>query len=250
MSFGDFPSLRDRIGIAVHALVPAAGGGARFGGDRPKQFRDLAGRPMLCWTIERLIAGGVDSVTVALPAEVAANPPAWLAELRRVNLVAGGGTRQASVVLALASLAAPSAELILVHDGARPALAGEDLRAVAAAASAPGVDGAVLGRPLTDTLKRIDGDRIVTTVERAQFFRAETPQVFRRQTLERAFESAAAARFVGTDESSVVERLPGARVVAVEARHENPKVTTPADVARVEALLQGSADPDRIREWR
>lgn len=250
MSAGDFPSLRERLGIAVHAVVPAAGGGSRFGGDRPKQFRDLAGRPLLRWTIERLLAGGVDSLIVALPAEDFERPPDWLADLREVRMVAGGATRQASVALALAASAAEPAELVLVHDGARPALASADLREVALAAAAAGVDGAVLGRPLFDTLKRIDGGRIVTTVERQLLFRAETPQVFRRQVLERAFAAAAEARFIGTDESSLVERLPGVRVLAVEARHENPKVTTPADLARVESLLQGMADPERVREWR
>ena len=113
-----------------------------------------------------------------------------------------------------------------------------------------GVDGAVLGRTVSDTLKRVVDGRIVTTVERSQLFRAETPQVFRRNVLERAITAAAEARFVGTDEASLVERLPGARLVAVEAANVNPKVTTPADLPLVEALLGAHADPEEVREWR
>jgi 2-C-methyl-D-erythritol 4-phosphate cytidylyltransferase len=234
----------------VHFLVPAAGSGSRFGGERPKQFRDVAGRPLLAWTIARLFAGGAESIVVAQPDDVAAAPPAWLGSDPRLRIVAGGATRQASVALALQHSSCGAQQLVGVHDGARPALAREDLAAVCAAAAADGVDGAVLGRPLADTLKRVVDGRIVTTVERSQLFRAETPQVFRRAVLERAIAAAAEARFVGTDEASLVERLPGIRLVAVEASHPNPKVTTPADVPVVEAVLDALADPEEVREWR
>ncbi len=218
----------------VHAVVPAAGRGLRFGGTLSKQFESIAGRPLLSWTVERLLAAGVDSVTVALPPDVAAAPPDWLADAR-VRTVPGGDSRQESVTAALAASPALGGDLVLVHDGARPALAAEDLDAVCQAALS--ADGAVLGRGVSDTLKLLEQGVIVGTVDRRRIFRAETPQVFRRSLLEQAIEAAMAVGFVGTDEASLVERLPGARVLAVEATRPNPKLTTAVDLPLVRMLL-------------
>lgn len=219
----------------VHAVVPAAGRGLRFGGTLSKQFESIAGRPLLAWTVGRLLAAGVDSVTVALPADAAAAPPDWLRD-GRVQTVSGGESRQASVTAALAASPAGRQDLVLVHDGARPALDPADLFAVCQAALS--ADGAVLGRGASDTLKLLEQGVIVGTVDRTRVFRAETPQVFRRELLERAIEAALDVGFTGTDEASLIERLPGARVFAVEAARPNPKLTTPADLPLVRALLE------------
>jgi 2-C-methyl-D-erythritol 4-phosphate cytidylyltransferase len=219
----------------VHAVVPAAGLGLRFGGANPKQFAFVSGKPVLHWTVERLLAGGVATVTVVLPAEIAERPPEWLRTDPRIFVVAGGANRQASVALGVGASPAEPEEWIAVHDGARPALAPEDLVAVCVAAQSG--DGAVLGRPLADTLKRLEQGGIVETIDRRSLFRAETPQVFRRELLERAIAAATETRFAGTDESSLVERLAGVRVIAVEAQAPNPKLTTPADLSFVAALL-------------
>lgn len=221
----------------VHAVVPAAGRGLRFGGSLSKQFESIAGRPLLAWTVGRLLAAGVDSVTVALPADVAAAPPDWLRD-PRVRTVQGGDSRQESVAAALAASPAQGSDLVLVHDGARPALATEDLRAVCQAAGAAGASGAVLGRLASDTLKRLEQGEIMGTIDRRQVFRAETPQVFRRRLLEQAVAAAFDCGFIGTDESALIERIPGVRIVAVEATSPNPKLTTPADLPLVRALLE------------
>ncbi len=220
---------------SVHAVVPAAGRGLRFGGTLSKQFESIAGKPLLAWTVFRLLAAGVESVTIALPAEVAAAPPEWLRD-RRVRTVPGGESRQGSVTAALAASPAEGQDLVLVHDGARPALDPADLLAVCQAALM--ADGAVLGRGASDTLKLLEQGVIVGTVDRSRVFRAETPQVFRRELLERAIEAALEIGFAGTDEASLVERLPGVRVVAVEAASPNPKLTTPADLPLVCAVLE------------
>lgn len=225
-------------GAAVHAVVPAAGRGLRFGGSLSKQFESIAGRPLLSWTVARLLAAGVETVTVALPADVALAPPAWLAD-PRIRTVAGGESRQESVASALAASPARGTDLVAVHDGARPALAHADLWAVCRAAML--ADGAVLGRGASDTLKQVEGGLIVGTVDRNRIFRAETPQVFRRRLLEQAIEAAFSVGFVGTDEASLVERLPGVRVAAVEALEPNPKLTTPADLPWVQTLLERAA---------
>lgn len=231
----------------VHAVVPAAGRGLRFGGTLSKQFESIAGRPLLAWTVERLLAAGVDSVTVALPGDVALAPPDWLRD-SRVRTVAGGDSRQESVTAALAASPASGDDLVAVHDGARPALAVADLVAVCQAALS--ADGAVLGRLASDTLKLLEQGRIVGTMDRSRVFRAETPQVFRRTVLEQAIEAALAVGFSGTDEASLVERLPGVRILAVEAGAPNPKLTTPADLPLVRALLDSLGGSTDFKETR
>jgi 2-C-methyl-D-erythritol 4-phosphate cytidylyltransferase len=106
-------------------------------------------------------------------------------------------------------------------------------------AAAQGADGAVLGRNLGDTLKTVEGDRIVSTIDRSGLFRAETPQVFRRDVLVRALDRCRQDGFLGTDEASIVERLPGVVVKAVTARHPNPKLTEQRDLPLIGALVKG-----------
>jgi len=219
----------------VWGLVPAGGQGERFGGETPKQFTPIAGRPLLAWTIERLLSSGLTGLTVALP-------EAWLPSRAdilpgddRVSWVPGGATRQQSVAACLRMCPA-DAELVLVHDGARPAVAVEDLLATIDAVGQG--DGAILGRPVADTLKRVDNGRVESTVDRKHLFRAETPQVFRPAILEQALRQALADGFVGTDEASIVERLPGVSIQAVATTRPNPKLTQPDDLRWVRMLLE------------
>lgn len=214
--------------------MPAAGVGLRFGGPRPKQFLEIRGRSVLAWVLDALLAAGVRRCVVALPA-AALDEGKVLYGDPRVRWTEGGDTRQESVQACLRAAAGADDDLVLVHDGARPLVAPEDVRATVAAAAQHG--GALLGRPLGDTLKRLEGSRVVETVERGGLFRAETPQVFRRGDLERALDAARRAAFRGTDEASLVERLGDVPVVTVVARHPNPKVTLPGDLEIVEALL-------------
>jgi len=163
----------------------------------------------------------------------AARPEAW----KRVVCTAGGDTRQASVEACLAVAGGEPDDLLLIHDGARPAFSERDLEATVEAARTSG--GAILGRAVSDTLKRVDGGRVRSTVDRSRLFRAETPQVFRRRDFERALRRARADDFVGTDEASLVERLGDVEIRAVEARDPNPKLTTPGDLQLLETLLAG-----------
>lgn len=219
----------------IWGLVPAGGRGERFGGGTPKQLITIAGRPLLAWTLERLLDAGLAGLTVALPASRLAEAAGILADDDRVRWVAGGEIRQQSVAACLAD-APHNVDLVLVHDGARPAVAVEDLRATIEAAAAEGA--AVLGRPVTDTLKRIEDERIVTTLDRRKLFCAETPQIFHPAILRRALAQSEVDGFVGTDESSIVERLPGVNIRPVAASHPNPKLTQPQDLPWVERLLQ------------
>ena len=235
------PESRPGIGAesCVHAVVPAAGRGERFGGEIPKQFLEVGGRPLLAWTIERLLGAGCRSVTIAVPAEELASVAARWEGMRAIRFVAGGATRQASVAEALAASPAAADELVAVHDGARAAFDPADFGATVAAARTTG--GAVLGRLASDTMKEIEAGRIVRTMDRRRLFRAETPQIFRRSLLERALEAARRDCYVGTDEAALVERLGSIEIVAVEARRPNPKVTFAEDFPHVASLLLAEA---------
>jgi 2-C-methyl-D-erythritol 4-phosphate cytidylyltransferase len=218
------------------ALVPAGGRGERYGvGPVPKQFQPLGGRPLLAWTLRRLQAAGCARLVVAVPADWLAWAAAELGAPVGTLFVVGGETRQASVERCLAAVPGEDDDLILVHDGARPATAVDDLVATIAAAAASGA--AILGRPVHDTLKRLDGPWLGETVPREGLFRAETPQVFRRRLLVAGYAAAARTGFVATDEAGLVERLEGVRIRAVFASAPNPKLTRPADAVLLAALL-------------
>lgn len=189
---------------------------------------------MLDWSVERL---GIVCERV-----VVAVPPSYLESLRRhfasesaVECIAGGPTRWQSVLRAYRAAAGAETDLVAVHDGARPAVAREDLEAVIVAARASSA--AVLGRPARDTIKRARGGVAVETLDREQLFCAETPQVFTCAVFERASRLAEAEGLEPTDESSLVERLEGVSITLVSARHPNPKLTDESDLAIVAALL-------------
>lgn len=216
-------------------LVPAGGRGERFGGVEPKQLLTIGGWPVLRWTLERLLELEPDRVVVALPAGRILPVGDWGLDAGSVLRVDGGATRQSSVIACLRAAPGPPDELVLVHDGARPATARDDLREVVVAARETGA--AVLGRSMSDTVKRLAGSRIIATVDRRELFRAETPQVFRRDLLTRALALAERDGRDETDESAAVERLDEAEIRAVHARHPNPKLTVPSDLGQLAALL-------------
>ena len=220
-------------------LIPAAGRGLRFGGARPKQYLEVAGKPLLAHALDALLAHPqVEGAVIALAMD---DPywPGWAARQGKpVITCTGGGERADSVLAALEALPASVADdaLLLVHDAARPHLKIEDIDRLITAASTC-ADGAILAAPVRDTLKRADGDaRIASTEPRERLWRALTPQAFRRDLLRRALLAARADGVMATDEAMAVERL-GLRPRLVEGREDNLKVTTPADLALVEFLL-------------
>lgn len=221
------------------ALVPAAGSGRRFGGEVPKQYLRVAGKPLIAHALDALLSHPcIDGVVVA----VAAGDPHWPGWTRLhgkpVITCMGGGERAESVLAALRAL--PSAcgddTLLLVHDAARPNLRAGDLDKLLEAATRH-ADGAILAAPVRDTLKRADDRHCIATTEpREALWRALTPQAFTRGVLVQALERARADGVVATDEAMAVERL-GRRPRLVEGREDNLKVTTPADLALAEFLL-------------
>jgi 2-C-methyl-D-erythritol 4-phosphate cytidylyltransferase len=193
----------------------------------------------LRWTIRRFLDVGSTSITVAVPQDLVAEAPSRILDDPLVQWVAGGSTRQQSVEACLWASSGTDDDLVVVHDGARPVVSQEDLRRVVQAALE--ADGAVLGRRVSDTLKEVVDGVVARTIQRSRLFRAETPQVFRRSLLERALELSREEGFEGTDEASLVERLPSVTIRAVEAMGPNPKLTVAADLPLIETLLSRPA---------
>jgi 2-C-methyl-D-erythritol 4-phosphate cytidylyltransferase len=214
------------------AIVVAAGAGTRFG--EPKQFAYLRGKPVLEWTLERFQAHAeVDAVVLVLPDEQDLKHYR-MRYAKIVDIVRGGERRQDSVWQGFRLLAAGSAEVVLVHDGARPLVGADLISRVIAAAQAEGAAVPVL--PLEDTVKEVREGRVVGTIDRDRLRRTQTPQGFRYDILKKALETARRDRFYGTDESMLAERA-GISVRAVEGDPRNVKITTPVDLRIAEGLI-------------
>jgi len=228
------------------ALVVAAGRGERLGSAGPKALVELAGRPMLAWSLDALRASsGIERIIVALPAGIALPPgcePAagQAGSVPDVVSVAGGEERSHSVRNALE--AAGDGDVILVHDAARPLLTDELVgRCLAALDEGESWDAAIAAAPVSDTIKRAPAGIAVTeTLRREELWSIQTPQVFRRAALERALRRPAEELAAATDDAMLVER-DGGRVRIVAAPAENLKVTTAVDLALAEQLLGGRA---------
>ena len=222
----------------VGVVIVAAGSGSRTGAAEPKQFRWVAGRPMLLHSVQAFMARpDVNTVVCVLPRSRAGDPPPWLfqCDLDRLMLTVGGQTRFESVVRGLQELP-DEVRIVLVHDAARPLVPPAVVDRVVAAART-GV-GAVAALPVVDTLKEVDADgRVVRTVERAALWRAQTPQGFPRDLLDRAYHDAWTAGEQTTDDAGVFERL-GLPVVVVRGSERLLKVTEEPDFARAEALAE------------
>jgi 2-C-methyl-D-erythritol 4-phosphate cytidylyltransferase len=224
------------------AIVPAGGAGTRMGGSgRRKQYLELGGEPILLRALRPLLAHPeIEWVVVALPAEHVAEPPFPLPP--GVLLVAGGRERGDSVRSALRVVPA-EADVVVIHDGARPlldlALVERTLRA------AGGSAGAIAAIPVADTLKRVSAEGSITeTVDRRGLWRAQTPQAFPRALVVGAYERAEVEGVTRTDDAALVERY-GGRVFVVEGDERNIKITRPEDLALAELLLRAGKDQNR-----
>jgi len=219
------------------AVIAAAGSGERLGAPLPKALVEVAGRPLVAWSLEAMAESGLVSGIVI------AAPQTHLAELRELGrsagaeVIAGGATRAESVALALEAV---GAELVAIHDAARPMVtAGLIDSLVAGLASTPGADGVIAAAPIADTVKRVDRPRpqepvrVVATEDRDLLWAAQTPQAFRVQALRQALAAPGAGI---TDESMLIERTAG-EVLIHPAPATNIKVTTPEDLRVAELLL-------------
>jgi 2-C-methyl-D-erythritol 4-phosphate cytidylyltransferase/2-C-methyl-D-erythritol 2,4-cyclodiphosphate synthase len=219
------------------AIICAGGIGTRMGLPMPKQFCLLAGIPLLIHTLRAFAASPADAIIVVAPAEHLAATRAHIARFgiaKVMAVVAGGRLRQDSVAAGLREAPA-SAELVAVHDGARPLVSPALIAACLEEARRTGA--AMAAIPVKDTLKAVAGSSVLRTVDREGLWQAQTPQTARIELLRQAFAAAAADGFVGTDEAALLEHI-GVPVSVVEGSERNLKVTRPEDLLVAEALLR------------
>ncbi len=221
--------------MSVWAVLAAAGRGERLGSERPKAFARLGGRPLLAESLERLESSDwIDAIVIAAAPEWE-EPSILVAEeiaaTKVSSAVTGGETRSESVRLALADVPGDAAA-VLVHDAARP-LVPDDVIGRVLAPLGDGWDGAVPVLPLSDTVKRVDGEQVVETLPRGELVAAQTPQAFVADVLRRALAGDVTA---ATDCASLVEAR-GGRVKAVAGDPRLLKVTDADDLALVESWL-------------
>ncbi|MGH7466352.1 MAG: 2-C-methyl-D-erythritol 4-phosphate cytidylyltransferase [Longimicrobiales bacterium] len=217
----------------VGVVIPAGGAGRRMGGQAKAEL-EIAGVPLLQRVLEPFLAiDDVRQIVIALPAAMLARPPAWLRHAR-VHLVPGGAERRDSVRAGIEALAA-DAQLIVIHDAARPLVTTDLIQRVIAVARLGA--GAIAALPARDTIHVVDDrEHIVQTPDRAVLWHAQTPQAFPRSLIEAAHRRALQDDLPATDDAAMVVRYGGVvRVVAGDP--DNLKITVPADVQLAEVLL-------------
>lgn len=221
----------------VGVVIVAGGSGTRVGGDELKQFRWVAGKPMLLHSVQTFMArADVGMVVVVLPQRYAGDPPPWLfqCDVDRLLVSLGGRTRGESVANGLDDLP-DEAAIVLVHDAARPLVGAATIDRVIAEVRAG--RNVVAALPVVDTLKEVDEHgQIVRTVSRERLWRAQTPQGFPRQVIVDAHRRARKEKVVATDDAALLERL-GIPVHVVRGSERALKVTALDDFSRVDALL-------------
>lgn len=228
-------------------LIPAAGRGTRVGGPTAKQFLEVGGESILARTLLQVQeCPDVDCIIVATGS----------AEIETVREIAnrcgisklehvleGGAERQDSVALAFAAIHAADTDIVVIHDAVRPFADTALFSAVIRRARETGA--AIAGRFVTDTVKQVEGDRIVATLDRSTIVLAQTPQAFQYEILRSSIESAAAEGWRGTDEASLVERA-GYPVAVVDGSPFNIKVTRHEDLVVAEAIARSLGSGRRV----
>lgn len=220
----------------LHALIPAAGSGLRFGAGLPKQYLQLGRATMLEHAVAALLADARIERVLVVVAPDDRRIDALRFDARVVVARRGGASRAATVRAGLDVLrdVAADDDWVLVHDAARPCLSREDLAALIDAVTGDAVGG-LLAVPLADTLKRSEGSRVAATLDRANLWRAATPQMFRLGLLRAALDAPGTLERA-TDESSAIEQL-GHAPLLVACHATNLKVTTADDLPLARAIL-------------
>jgi 2-C-methyl-D-erythritol 4-phosphate cytidylyltransferase len=219
------------------AIIVAAGSGTRFGAQVPKQFVEICGKPLIVHTLERFEnCPSIDEIILVLPSKDIENfQKSSLTKLK--NIIAGGKTRAESVYKGLKAVSG-KAEIVAVHDGARPLVSCEEITATIEKAGDAGAACLVSG--ISDTIKEVSGGKISGTIDRSKLRRALTPQAFRIEILQRAFAQADLSE-AATDECFLVEKA-GFEISIVEGSARNIKITTPEDLILAKIFLEKMSD--------
>jgi 2-C-methyl-D-erythritol 4-phosphate cytidylyltransferase len=217
--------------MAVLVIVPAAGSGSRFGGDIPKQFVALAGKPILQHVVERFLLDDEVSRVIVPIAEMLV---ATVKPMPRVKFVAGGATRQQSVTRGLEAAGDDVEEIVAVHDAVRPFFSVDVFHRAVAAAREHGAGFPAM--PVSDTIHVLDGDKVVLTPDRRFLAAAQTPQCFRTEVLRDVLARAAREGDDASDEVGLAAKY-GHDVRAVPGDSMNFKITRPEDLAMAERVM-------------
>ncbi len=231
------------------AIILAGGSGERFGHEGGKQLIDIAGKPILTRSAEAFDAvGDVGLIVIVCPEE---RTEEYLAKaidpfpfVTPIVMAPAGSIRQESAFSGL-ELVPDEYEFVILHDGARPLIT-KDLieHTINIVKGNIDCDGAVVGHPSVDTLKVVENGVVMGTPDRSVFWNAQTPQIFRTNIYRRAHASALSDGFVGTDDSSLIERL-GGTVLMVEGKRDNIKITVPEDYLLISAAIRAAIEERR-----
>ncbi|MBL7032600.1 MAG: 2-C-methyl-D-erythritol 4-phosphate cytidylyltransferase [Candidatus Delongbacteria bacterium] len=229
-------------------ILTAAGQGSRFGNDagERKQWQLLNGYPLLLYGLDALLQAGCVRVLLTYPPADRQKVQSLLGEhdlTEQVTPVAGGAERQHSIRHALKLV--PDDHHVAVHDGVRPLVGPSVIRQLLELAVT--ADGALPGKRITDTVKRVEKGTVIATLDRSLLVAVHTPQLFQAALLKKAYTLAERDRFLGTDDASLVERLPGVNLVWLEDDGPALKITTPADLEYAEYLVKEQHCADWLR---
>ncbi|MBR3690066.1 MAG: 2-C-methyl-D-erythritol 4-phosphate cytidylyltransferase [Eggerthellaceae bacterium] len=215
------------------AVILAGGSGERFGKEGGKQLVEIAGKPVLTWSVEAFDAvGDIGLIVVVCPKDRTEEYLATAIEpysfVTPIVVAPSGSIRQESAFSGLEKVG-DEFEYVVLHDGARPLITPDlILHTINTVKGNFDCDGAVVGHPTVDTLKVVEDGVIMGTPDRSVFWNAQTPQIFRTGIYRRAHASALSDGFVGTDDASLIERL-GGKILMVEGKRDNIKLTVPED---------------------
>ena len=224
--------------MGTYAIIPAAGSGRRFGGQ--KQFQLLGGKPLFLYATETFLSSPlIAGICLTVPEDDISSVKALTKGIsnKEILVVAGGRERQDSVRNGLEAL--PACDIVVVHDGVRPLVTKEVIeRTIKGVTDSAEFGGCAAGLPVKETTKRVDSDGIVRdTIDRSELWSVQTPQTFWRDVFQRAVRKSEEDHFLGTDEAMLVERI-GERVRMVLGTPYNIKITTPEDLKIAEAFLK------------
>jgi 2-C-methyl-D-erythritol 4-phosphate cytidylyltransferase len=225
--------------MSVSAIIVAGGKGIRMGAATRKQYLLLAGKPIVCHTLEVFDACPcIEEIYLVVPPDdLDTCFEKWVSSLslhKRIHLVAGGLERQNSVYLGIQAVSGQRCEIVVIHDAVRPFVS---TRIIEDCVEEARVSGAcIVGMPAMETAKLVNGDQVERTLDRNSIWMAQTPQAFNLDLIRTAHESANLEGFMGTDDAMLIERL-GHKIRIIPGSRLNMKITTPEDLALAEGLI-------------
>jgi len=225
--------------MTVSAIIVAGGKGIRMGTAVRKQYMLLAGKPIVCHTLEVFDACPcIEEIYLVVPPDdLTTCAEKWISSLtlhKKIHLVAGGNERQDSVYRGIQAISARRCEIVVIHDAVRPFVSSHIIESCVAEARVSGA--CIVGMPAMDTAKLVNSGRIERTLDRSAIWMAQTPQAFNLNLIRTAHEKARLERFMGTDDAMLVERL-GHQIRIIPGSRLNMKITTPEDLSLAEGII-------------